>query len=96
MMTERPVMRKTIVTCDLCKQEIGGGNQTWNVLLYAECGRKPKPDFSDSPKLSLEICRPCLDKLGITVNYKLQEELREAAPTIEDMIRTIVAEAISE
>jgi len=92
--------RETIVTCDLCGQTIAiAAEQTWNVLVYATegSGRKPNPnDHWDSPMVSVEICRPCLDRLGILVRHKKPDELKAPVPTIEDMIREIVVHSVEE
>jgi len=89
--------RETIVTCDLCKAIIKDDEQHWNVLLYATASYQPHPENSPhTPWLRLEICRPCLDRLGIAVRNKKPEELHAPVPTIEDMIRELVANAVEE
>lgn len=90
--------RKTIVTCDLCKHDIVADSQTWDVLLYAECGHQPVSPSGryDTPKLRLEICRSCLDRIGLTVTYNPAKERNQSTPSIEDMIREIVANAVED
>lgn len=90
--------RKTIVTCDLCNKDIISDSQTWDLLLYAECGHKPGSSSGgyDTPRLRLEICRPCLDRLGIIVTYGEERKILQPTPTIEDIIREIVANAVEE
>lgn len=90
-------MRETIVTCDLCKGTINNDAQTWNVCIYARCGYKPHvSSVYESPELALEICRPCLDRLGIQVGYRKPEDIVQPIPTIEDVIRELVLNVVSE
>ena len=87
---------ETIITCDLCKQKIIEDNQIWNMGVYATCGHVPSPCEYDSLWLRLEICQPCFDRLGIAVRHKKPEELPSSLPTIENMIREIVLNAVEE
>ena len=84
---------KTIFTCDRCKAEfITKGErpgQFWHVAVLANTY-----GYTDPSKevRSLEVCRPCLESMGIHVTPNPKpDEPQPVPPTIEELIREIVS-----
>ena len=80
---------KTIYKCDKCGAEQGNTNQFWRVGLTAEHhpSFSPAPNFV--PRKYMDVCRPCLESLGIHA-MKKDEPLSFPEPTLEDVIREII------
>ncbi len=85
----------TIYKCDKCGAEQNTPNQFWTVGVVAKHGHDPY-QWSDSftDHKVMQVCRPCLESLGIFVNPR--EKAPENTPvTIEALIREIINETIN-
>ena len=87
-------MRKTILTCDRCKKDVeelipvGAGKRDYH---YSSYGR----DMESVWQVSAEWCLPCCIELGFAqANPKIPAE-KTPDPNLEDLIREIVREEIS-
>ena len=81
-------MIQTIYKCDKCGHEQHTPEQFWTVGVTADCwgmGSKFVPDKS------LQVCRPCLEHLGIYPRQKTIESPTYAPPSLEELIREILA-----
>ena len=72
--------------CDKCGNEETTGDQFWKVGVAAHPHNSSFSTFLAGR--TMHVCRPCLESLGIHVTAK--------PPTLEDMIREIVANAVSD
>lgn len=93
-------MITTAYICDKCKQEQTDTRQFWevgvvtnNVNLMNDYGHVRSERLEAGP-FRMHVCRPCLESFGINVSVK-QDEPVPARPTLEELIREIVAEAKS-
>lgn len=84
----------TIYKCDKCGKEQNDNKQFWTVGVSARCGESPSPGYLHSfvSGKSMQVCRPCLESFGIHIQKKENEEVKVQPPTLEDLIRDIVAE----
>jgi hypothetical protein len=84
----------TVYKCDKCGNEAHTGTQFWTVGVAAFCESNSQQyaigrlDFVDQK--SMQVCRPCLELLGIHVSQKTLEKLTYEPPTLEELIREIV------
>ena len=75
----------TIYKCDKCSNEQNTDNQFWTVGITATTSQSSSGAL---PIKSINVCRPCLESLGINVTKKKDVPLPEP-PTIEELIRVI-------
>ena len=81
-------MITTIYKCDKCGNEQNDNDQFWTVGITART--KWHQSMDDIVK-SIQVCRPCLESLGIYVTQtKKKDEPLPAPPTIEELIREII------
>jgi len=91
--------RHITVTCDLCKQTWQEGEQQ---MWYAGVFYNSAPCFPSyaDPKYQIHICRNCTEDMRLVPiahsRPKSDLPLPEPAPTIEDLIRTIIDEVLNE
>ena len=78
-------MITTIYKCDKCGNEQNDTEQFWTVGITAEVMY-----VSSRVVKSIHVCRPCLESFGIYVSPKKDEPL-PAPPTVEELIREIIA-----
>lgn len=78
---------KTIYTCDKCKAEQTSNDQFWVVGIKAHTVDYKNDSFV--PGKQMEVCRPCLELLGIHA-MKKEGVVTPAPPTIEDLIVEII------
>jgi hypothetical protein len=79
---------KTTYKCDKCGAEQDTDDQFWTVGIYANC--QCLSDNKVTGK-SLQVCRLCLEELGIYAETKINKDLMPVPiPTVEDLIRTIM------
>lgn len=81
-------MITTIYKCDICGLEQDDNKQFWTVGVTASYQGYSSMSFVENKYL--EVCRPCLESLGIYVQKKKDDSLPNP-PTIEELIREIIA-----
>lgn len=86
-----------IFKCDLCGDEkITTGvhgrtpNQFWKVGVTAKPLNESGRDYNNYAITPLEVCRPCLETLGIYVQEKTKELETHKPPTLEELIVDLV------
>lgn len=86
-------MVKTTYTCDMCKTEADNANQFWTVGVFAKCdyGRYVQPEefVYAVENRQMQVCRACLESLGIHVKEK-RVDASTPPVTTEDLIRQIL------
>ena len=86
---------KTIYTCERCKKEQDTPQQFWVVGAVAyTIGSGPHNYIQPPEQHRLQVCRPCLEILGIHRRKKKAPEVQTEPPTIEELIRELVKEEI--
>ena len=80
-------MITTIYKCDKCGNEQNNNNHFWTVGITATTSQSSSGTF---PIKSMNVCRLCLESLGVYVTKKADEPL-PAPPTVEELIREIIA-----
>lgn len=82
---------RNIYTCDTCKAEQPTRDQFWYVGVYANTNGAYRNDY-ESPVAQIEVCRVCLEKLGIHDGRPVEQKAAEPAPTtVEDLVRELIA-----
>lgn len=76
-------------TCDKCGMQQPTSNQFWTVGIKAQCSGHTSDQYI-SNKFKMEICRPCLEYLGIHPTEKTVNDPEYQPPTLEELIREIV------
>ena len=79
---------KTIYTCDKCGNEQATQEQFWTVGVTANCGLNAHKYFVAG--MSMQVCRPCLESLGIYAQKREDEPDAPKPPTLEELIIEIV------
>lgn len=82
-------MIKTIYKCDKCGNEQDNEEQFWAVGVTAELVKYVDKMFI-APKISIQVCRTCLESFGIHAKPKPENLEQEKLPTIEELIVEIV------
>jgi hypothetical protein len=92
-------MITTTYTCDSCKREIvrTGENkeQLWYVTVLYKEGSEPHISSHNGTRV-VHWCRACMERAGLTPIVELKENPPEVVKTLEDVVREIVREEISE
>jgi hypothetical protein len=92
-------MIKTTYTCDACKKGIvregAKRDQLWYVTVYYREGASPQIAYSTGTR-EVHWCRACMERAGLTPVVELKENPPEVVKTLEDVVREIVREEISE
>jgi len=75
----------TIYKCDKCGNEQDNGKQFWHVgiTIFTQY-------ISKYTEQEIDVCRPCLESLGINVPEEKAQTL-PPPPTVEDLIREIIS-----
>ena len=82
-------MIKTTYICDRCNAEQATREQFWSIGVWAS-GSGSYDDRANIDKRSIQVCRPCLEALGVHV-----QAVTKAAPafverTTEDILRELI------
>ncbi len=88
----------TTYTCDKCGHHQTTNDQMWGVGVVLQHGMVVS-DYG--PRLAPQVkglwCRPCIESIGLLcAPPKPDDKDAPAPPTLEDMIREIVANAVQE
>lgn len=78
----------TIYKCDRCGAEQGSREQFWTVGVSASCSLALPPH--EPYKKQIQVCRPCLDVLGIFVKEGATDDSVRHVPSVEELIREII------
>lgn len=90
-----PIMTKYV--CDRCKAEQNTGEQMWHLGIVCTHDGHTSYHGSTTPRHTVLWCRKCVEEIGVILPMVLRAEGVEAPqPTIEDMIRAIVKQAIDD
>ena len=86
---------KTIYQCDKCGGEQFSEDQFWTVGVWAICSPvRVNPHYSEYVQnKKIQVCRPCLESLGIHLTVKDGGDSAPPAPTVEELIREIIERA---
>lgn len=84
-------MIRTIYKCDKCGKEQDTAEQFWTVGIFARAkDRYPaRSSLDESADRSLEVCRPCLESLGVHVQKVNPPAVQPPVASLEDRIREI-------
>lgn len=86
-------MITTTYKCDKCGKELDSAGQLWHVGVSAQSINNKLIVGLFVEGKSMQVCRPCLESFGIFVQKRRDEPEPPSPPTIEDLIREIIAEA---
>ena len=92
-------MITTTYTCDRCKAEQTTKQQFWTVGVVAITRDRSLPDpryagyVEWAPVGSMQVCRPCLDALGVQMKREAVRPGTPPQPTLEEVIAEIATEA---
>ena len=88
-------MIATRYTCDKCGHHQTTNDQMWGIAVVITHGI-PVPNYG--PRLTPQAdglwCRKCIESIGLLCAAPKPDEKPEPAPTLEDMIREIVANEV--
>lgn len=90
-------MITTIRTCDRCKATLKDEDQLWEIGIGFSCmGTTWRTTGIDHDK-TRQWCRPCMERAGLLGgdDHPSKQDPPAAPPTIEDLIRDIVHDAIA-
>lgn len=95
----------TIRTCDKCKTEVPEGEELWTLGIIAKCGKSSKETVGYAFKphnLSYvkdnyrrDYCRICVLDTGMVV-HDAEEDTSKKTPTLDELLRDIVEEAVQD
>lgn len=86
----------TTYTCDKCGHEQTNDNQMWNIgVAIHHQAHDSRYAYSREPMVKGLWCRPCIESIGLLCPApKPDDKDVKPAPTLEDMIREIVANEV--
>ena len=82
---------QVIYKCDKCRKDQASAEQFWSLEVYGSEGLNHTPRPVTTP---FQVCRPCLESLGIYVKKPVDAEKAAAFPTIDELIREIVSNEV--
>jgi sulfur relay (sulfurtransferase) complex TusBCD TusD component (DsrE family) len=86
-------MIKTTYVCDRCAQEQGTTQQFWSIGVWAaplHGGGGGYSDYAQQHKLAIQVCRPCLEALGVNVSPAAKGEQPASERTTEDILTELL------
>ena len=86
---------KMIYTCDKCGAEQLDGSQFWTVAVSAHEGLHADDTYHRVNKMSIQVCRVCLEGFGIHAQAETKAKPEYNPPSLEDLIREIVTRSVS-
>ena len=89
--------RKVEFTCDSCETEHEDDNNLWSVGIVIK-NKYAESEFHGRTKIQALWCRECMERHHLLdyVELAQKKEPLPPPPTIEDMIRDIVHEAVED
>ncbi len=90
--------KTTIYKCDKCGVEQDNSTQFWKLRVGVDpYGYLVQKVIVVPPEREMDVCRPCLELLGIYISEaKIGEESAPSIPTLEELIIEIVRNAMEE
>ena len=82
-------MIKTVYICDRCNAEQATREQFWSIGVWASI-HGAQDSTSSIDKRSLQVCRPCLEALGVHVQAVTKAAPRYVERTTEDILRELI------
>lgn len=80
-------------TCDKCNCNVDNNSQLWEIGVSAKLA-SPMYVPSDSSLPRIQVCRQCLEELGIHVRKETVMPEGHKPPTTEELIREIVTRCV--
>ena len=77
----------TIYKCDKCGAEQSTNEQFWYLAVAYKCLHL---GYGESKTKGINVCRKCLESLGINATPQTKESPEYSPPTIEELIAEIV------
>ena len=77
----------TIYKCDKCGAEQSTNEQFWYLAVAYRCMHS---NYGESKTKGINVCRKCLESLGINASKAVRESSEYNPPTIEELIAEIV------
>ncbi len=89
----------TVLTCDRCGANVpqNGDHQFWEVGVITACRPQiaaHKAMYQVDKKHKMEVCRPCIEDMGLVPSRREDKTSIPTPPTLEELIREIVAEEV--
>jgi len=86
---------QTIYKCDRCGAEQSTAEQFWTVGVVARHGHdQPNRWVTSTDGKEMQVCRPCLEAMGIYTKKQMNQPDAPPIQTMEDLIREIVRQEI--
>ena len=83
-------------TCDRCNHTQDTEEQMWETgVLLRHTGSRQHYSINFTPQFEQLWCRKCVESIGLLAPPKSERKEPIPSPTLEDMIRDIVSEEIS-
>jgi len=82
----------TNYVCDKCGNIAHDPNQFWTIGVTAKCQDRLYSNYVIAP---MEVCRKCLESLGIFPSKETKAAPEYSPPTLEDLIIDIVERHVS-
>ena len=79
-------MIKTTYICDRCKAEQANNEQFWSIGVWATHGGGSYSDSAQQHKKSIQVCRPCLEALGVNVSRETAAKPSYVERPTEDIL----------
>jgi hypothetical protein len=95
-------MKKEIYTCDRCKKDVEKSDLSYCAVgvvspSYGSCGQQAYNFLNDQLYRKKDLCRTCLDELGIVLPEKEKKKPEpEKYPTLDELIREMIREEIQQ
>lgn len=88
-------MIKTTYICDKCKNEQDTHSQFWTLGIWARHDGEKYESNSDMQRASIngrsiQVCRPCLESLGVHVQAETKKQPAYVERTTEDILRELI------
>jgi len=83
-------MIKTTYICDRCSAEQDTRDQFWSIGIWASHNGFGCSDSAQEHKRSIQVCRPCLESLGVHVQAETKAKPGHVERTTEDILRELL------
>lgn len=83
-------MIKTICVCDRCAAEQETRNQFWTIGVWASHNGEAYNESLKEHKRSIQVCRNCLEALGVNVTRETAAKANYVERTTEDILRELI------
>lgn len=83
-------MIKTTYICDKCNAEQDTREQFWTLGIWVNYGGSGYGESAHEHKRSIQVCRPCLESLGVHVTQETRAKPEFVERTTEDILRELI------